>query len=640
MKKSRVALFVGALLLAFGVLVSQGVESANYTVQRILNAVLVDDSITGIISEQQAFNAVYDEENAALRIRLDDPPGDVLKDGDLVEDGLVVGAGAASIKKLEVPEQRLLGRKTGGNVGPLSAEEARAILNVEDGAKDDQTGAEIKASYEGEADTNAFTDTLKSKLDGVEESADVTDAANVAAAGATMNTDADVSGNSWVLDQDDMADDSNTKVPTQQSVKAFIEANSADLGVLEAAGAGMDISIASNSTINVSAGHREINGTMYFATGQLTGSISTVPLSHGSDECSGGSVTCSSEDSGYGVANSAFDNNTGTAWGADTDSNEWIQYDFGEGNAKTIRTFRVLPALISDHAGIKNATLKGSNNGTDFVTLTTVVWPDEGDWQDDLTGTTFSNDTAYRYIRLEIADVNTGAPRVYMREIEFTEGDFSLTASTTYHVYCDEPPGATALTNDSIVFSTTGYTFDSAKGARYRSDDTTQLWIGSFTTDAAGDIEYIIQPRMLNIRTDSGEEPDTGQILRYADDYYYPTYGWDFEAKTLTDSGFSVSASDNHKIFRIDISGLTADGAAILPEASTVPGFEVGFLIQTGDDTYDFQADPNDATDKIIGTSAAGDYLAADDADDILFLRAVGDDRWQQFDVNGTWTEE
>jgi hypothetical protein len=37
--------------------------------------------------------------------------------------------------------------------------------------------------------------------------------------------DADVSSNSWVLDEDDMASDSNTKVPTQQSVKKYVDDN-------------------------------------------------------------------------------------------------------------------------------------------------------------------------------------------------------------------------------------------------------------------------------------------------------------------------------------------------------------------------------------------------------------------------------
>jgi hypothetical protein len=42
--------------------------------------------------------------------------------------------------------------------------EVRAYLNVENGATGDQTGAEIKSAYEGEADTNAFTDAEKTKV--------------------------------------------------------------------------------------------------------------------------------------------------------------------------------------------------------------------------------------------------------------------------------------------------------------------------------------------------------------------------------------------------------------------------------------------------------------------------------------------
>jgi hypothetical protein len=40
----------------------------------------------------------------------------------------------------------------------------------------------------------------------------------------TLNADTDVSGNSWVLNEDDFASDSATKVPTQQSVGAYIAA--------------------------------------------------------------------------------------------------------------------------------------------------------------------------------------------------------------------------------------------------------------------------------------------------------------------------------------------------------------------------------------------------------------------------------
>jgi len=34
----------------------------------------------------------------------------------------------------------------------------------------------------------------------------------------------DVSANGWVINEDDMASDLDTKVPTQQSVKAYVDA--------------------------------------------------------------------------------------------------------------------------------------------------------------------------------------------------------------------------------------------------------------------------------------------------------------------------------------------------------------------------------------------------------------------------------
>ncbi len=53
---------------------------------------------------------------------------------------------------------------------------------IENGATADQTGAEIKALYEAQSDTNALTNALLTKLNGVEPGADVTDAAGIGAA--------------------------------------------------------------------------------------------------------------------------------------------------------------------------------------------------------------------------------------------------------------------------------------------------------------------------------------------------------------------------------------------------------------------------------------------------------------------------
>ena len=93
---------------------------------------------------------------------------------------------------------------------------------IEASATADQTGAEIKSAYEGESNTNAFTDAEKTKLSGVAASAN------------------NYSISSDLLDEDNMATNSATKVPSQQSVKAYVDANSSD--TTYTAGTGLQLS--------------------------------------------------------------------------------------------------------------------------------------------------------------------------------------------------------------------------------------------------------------------------------------------------------------------------------------------------------------------------------------------------------------
>ena len=69
------------------------------------------------------------------------------------------------------------------------ATDGTKLDGIESGATADQTAAEIKTAYESNANTNAFTDADHTKLDGIEASADVTDTANVTAAGALMDSE-------------------------------------------------------------------------------------------------------------------------------------------------------------------------------------------------------------------------------------------------------------------------------------------------------------------------------------------------------------------------------------------------------------------------------------------------------------------
>ena len=69
------------------------------------------------------------------------------------------------------------------------ATDGTKLDTIESSATADQTDAEIKTAYENNSDTNAFTDAEKTKLSGIEASADVTDTANVTAAGALMDSE-------------------------------------------------------------------------------------------------------------------------------------------------------------------------------------------------------------------------------------------------------------------------------------------------------------------------------------------------------------------------------------------------------------------------------------------------------------------
>jgi len=88
------------------------------------------------------------------------------------------------------------------NTNAFTDAEKTKLTGIETNATADQTGAEIKTAYEAEANTNAFTDAEKTKLTGIEASADVTDTANVTAAGALMTTGGSVTGDVSFGDND------------------------------------------------------------------------------------------------------------------------------------------------------------------------------------------------------------------------------------------------------------------------------------------------------------------------------------------------------------------------------------------------------------------------------------------------------
>jgi len=90
---------------------------------------------------------------------------------------------------ITVGASEFVGRASTGEVRNLTGTESRTILNVESGSTADQTDAEIKTAYENNANSNEYSDAEQTTVLSVENNADVTDAANVALAGAVMDSD-------------------------------------------------------------------------------------------------------------------------------------------------------------------------------------------------------------------------------------------------------------------------------------------------------------------------------------------------------------------------------------------------------------------------------------------------------------------
>lgn len=134
------------------------------------------------------------------------------------------------------------------------------------------TGDQDLSSYQLKPAEGAFVDGDKTKLDGIETGADVTDATNVNAAGATMNSDTTLAGNGYFLDEDTMTSNSATKVASQQSIKAYVDTIAAVQNVLSGWNgwieAGETWTYASNAT------HTNTN-TVYDGTFTISGDKTT-----------------------------------------------------------------------------------------------------------------------------------------------------------------------------------------------------------------------------------------------------------------------------------------------------------------------------------------------------------------------------
>jgi len=128
----------------------------------------------------------------------------------------------ANIKHIDVGSELSKAEWEAANSHQVTQTIADNDIVTVDGSPADNEYAKFTANgVEGRSYSELRTDI------NVEDGADVTDATNVAAAGAVMEADTSTASMSFVVDEDDMVSDDDTKVPTQQSVKAYVDAHNA-----------------------------------------------------------------------------------------------------------------------------------------------------------------------------------------------------------------------------------------------------------------------------------------------------------------------------------------------------------------------------------------------------------------------------
>ena len=167
-------------------------------------------------------------------------------------------AGAVTNAKLaDVATATIKGRTTAGtgDVEDLTATQARALLNVEDGATADQSGAEIKAAYE--AELNAFTDAQFTKLAGIETgaTADQTGAQIKVAYEAEADTNAFTDADHTKLDGIETAataDQTGAQIKVayeaEANTNAFTDAEQSKLSGIEAGAEVNDVTSVNGAT--------------------------------------------------------------------------------------------------------------------------------------------------------------------------------------------------------------------------------------------------------------------------------------------------------------------------------------------------------------------------------------------------------
>jgi len=137
------------------------------------------------------------------------------------------------------------------------------------------------------------------------------------------------------------------------------------------------------------------------------------------DRCTGGVASADSITGGYVAAN-ACDDDAGTFWAsANTAFPHWWKYDFGAGITWRISQLTIKAGIVGTSIGIKDFTLQGSKDDSNW----TVLYTGQQANNTDIQTFSFINKNLYRYCMINITtDWEAGYEMTYLNEVQMFEG--------------------------------------------------------------------------------------------------------------------------------------------------------------------------------------------------------------------------
>ncbi|WP_050027587.1 RICIN domain-containing protein [Verrucomicrobium sp. BvORR034] len=243
----------------------------------------------------------------------------------------------------------------------------------------------------------------------------------------------------------------------------------------------------------------------------------------------------------------AFDRNPASKWLSTAAS--WLQYDFGAGNALTVKRYTVTSANDVPTRDPKDWQLRGSNDGSTWVTLDARSAQAFTTRYQTLT-CPVSSPGAYRYYRLEVT-ANNGDLSTQLGELGLFTDQGRLIRNGTYHVLCRK-------SNKALTASGGGTTNGTPLVQWSLTGSQEQRW----TFTHLGNGQYQILGAGSNKVADvSGVSTANGAAI-----HLWSWLDGNNQKWTLTPGGdgfFKITAVHSGKVADVN-TGSTADGASII----------------------------------------------------------------------------